>query len=121
MITNEWLRDHPNYIFVFGDNTIHRGHGGAASLRDNSNAYGFITKRFPTNEDKAFYDTLEYLPVFAEEIEKLKKFITLHPNKKFLISKLGAGLANKYSIWESIIEPSIKPELKSFNNVEFLW
>ena len=121
IITAKFLRDNPNSVFVFGDNMIHQGHGGAAMLRDCPNAYGFITKKFPTNEDSAFYETLEYLPVYATEVEKLKTHIRSHPNKTFLISKLGAGLANKYNIFEEIIEPTLKTELKNFANVSFLW
>lgn len=40
---------------------------------------------------------------------------------EFLISKLGAGLANKYGIFEEVIEPHIKADLSDFENVRFLW
>jgi hypothetical protein len=33
-ITKKYLENHPNHIFVFGDNSLRQGKGGAASLRD---------------------------------------------------------------------------------------
>ena len=56
-----------------------------------------------------------------ERNEKLKKVITENPDKTYLISKLGAGLANRYMIFETIIGPNIKKELLHFKNVRFLW
>jgi len=52
-MTKEYLRAHPEVIFVFGDNLIHRGKGGAAKLRDEPNTYGFITKKYPNNIDSS--------------------------------------------------------------------
>ena len=34
VVTAQWLRDNTNCIFVYGDNTLHRGKMGAAELRD---------------------------------------------------------------------------------------
>lgn len=42
-------------------------------------------------------------------------------DKLFLISKVGAGLANRYGIFEDVIEKNIKKDLESFRNVKFLW
>ena len=120
-ITAKYLKSCPDRIFVFGDNTLRKGKGGAASLRDISNTYGFITKKFPDCRDVSFYKPDEYLLVYEEEIAKLKKAIESSPSKKFLISKLGSGLANRFKIFEGIIEPKIKQDLKDYNNVTFLW
>jgi hypothetical protein len=38
-----------------------------------------------------------------------------------LISKLGGGLANKYNIFENIILPNIKENLKEFENIVYLF
>jgi len=119
MITSKYLRDNPNIIFVFGDNLIRKGKGGAASLRGEPNTYGFITKKYPSNKDSSFYTIEEYKIVFAKELEKLIDLIKSNPNKTFLISKLGSGLANKYYIYEEIIQPSIA-ELKVFHNAIIL-
>lgn len=120
IITREYLRSNPNHIFVFGDNLLRVGHGGAAQLRDEPNTYGFITKKAPTYKDEDYYTPEEFEDVFLNELIKLQLLISATPNKTYLISKIGAGLANKYKIWDKIIEPNLKKQL-SFDNVKFLW
>jgi hypothetical protein len=121
IITREYLRANPKHIFVFGDNIRRIGKGGAASLRDEPNTYGFITKKFPSNDDGSFYHVEEYINEYYMEIGRLKQKISANPDYTFLISKIGAGLANRYNIWEKVIEPNIKNDLKEFSNVKFLF
>lgn len=121
LITEEWLDKHPKYVFVFGDNTLHSGYGGAAVLRDHPSSYGFITKRYPRNNDEDFFTPEAYMPIFLEEVKRLYNTANNHPDKVYLISKLGAGLANRFKIFEKVIEPSIKGLLSSLDNVKFLW
>lgn len=118
-ISESFLRNNPDYIFVFGDNLLQKGKGGAAKLRDEPNTYGFITKKAPDNNDISFYRPDEYELKFKTELEKLEKLIQRNPNKIFLISKLGGGLANKYNIREKIIIPNIN-KLSKYANVIFL-
>ena len=120
-VTAEYLRTHPNEIFVFGDNDHRVGKGGAAILRDEPNTYGFITKKAPTHNDCDYYRPVEYADIFMREMHRLRSMIANNPHKKFLISKVGAGLANRYSIWEEIIEPRLKKHLMEFSNIEFLF
>jgi hypothetical protein len=120
-ITKEYLKQHPDHIFVFGDNTLRKGKKGAAELRDEPNTYGFITKKEPNNKDNSFYTIEEYEKIFKIELQRLICEIETNPNCLFLISKLGAGLANKYGIWEYIIEPQLKEILSKYNNVKFLY
>jgi len=108
-ITKQWLDQHPNAIFVFGDNLYRSGHGGAAKLRDHPQSYGFITKRKPTNNDDAFYNKKTYTCILCSEMRKLRMQID-NDNKTYYISALGSGLANKHHIWK-IIKPVFK-ELK---------
>jgi hypothetical protein len=119
-ITTQYLKENPDHIFVFGDNLIGKGKKGAAYLRDEPNTYGFITKKRPSNNKDAFYTPIEYQGRFEKELLKLMDFIEKNPDKTFLISKLGSGLANKHNIWERVIKDGIK-ELKSYPNVIFLW
>lgn len=121
IITKEYLQKNPNHILVFGDNNDRIGHGGCAKLRDYQNTYGFITKRKPNNDDTSFYKPNDYKIVFIQEINKLKKEIEANPDKIYLITKLGAGLANKFKIWEQVIEPNIKDCLEEYKNVKFLF
>jgi len=106
-VTAEFLRENPNVVFVFGDNLIRKGKGGAAALRDEPNTYGFITKKEPNNKDSSFYHPNEYWPVFIGELSNLHQEILLHPDKTYLISRLGAGLANRYGIYERVIKHSL--------------
>lgn len=120
-ITAEYLRKNKNEIFVFGDNLLRKGKKGAAALRDEPNTYGFITKKEPNNNKESFYKPKEYENVYKNEISELIHYINLNDDKTFLISKLGSGLANKNKIFEQVIEPNIKNDLKGFKNVKFLW
>jgi len=120
-ITQEFLDNNPNAYFVFGDNLERFGYGGAAKLRDHPHAIGFITKKFPDNKDASFYRPEEYSSVFFEELSKLVTIIKKRPEKKFYISQLGGGLANKFFIWEKIIHHNLVKELENFDNVIFCW
>jgi hypothetical protein len=121
IITENFLNSNPSVYFVFGDNTIGTGYGGAAALRDHPRTYGFITKVFPDNRDSSFYTLEEYEEVFFEELQKLKKFISEHPDNKIYISQLGGGLANKYKIWDNIIKDGLEKEFSNNDNIVFLW
>jgi hypothetical protein len=121
LITQEFLDSNPDSYFVFGDNLERWGHGGAAKLRDHPHAIGFITKKFPDNKDSSFYKPEEYSLVFFEELKKLEKIITKRPEKKFYISQLGGGLANKFRIWELLIRDNIVRSLEKYKNVIFCW
>ena len=120
-IDRSYLHFHPNEIFVFGDNTLRSGRGGSAQLRDEPNTYGFITKKYPTYDNDSYYTPSQYQQVYQYELTLLTNQIKFNPDKTYLISKLGAGLANKHHIFEEIIEPNIKKDLSSYRNVKFLW
>jgi len=120
-IDQQYLREHPNEVFVYGDNLLRIGYGGAAALRDEPNTYGFITKKAPSGNKQDYYKPDEYEPVFYSELDKLIKIIKENPDKTYLISKIGADLANYYGIFEQIIEPKLHILLKNLSNVYFLW
>jgi hypothetical protein len=121
LITQEFLDNNSDSYFIFGDNLIREGMGGAAVLRYHPHAIGFITKKYPDNKDNSFYKPEEYSPIFFEELEKLKKIIQRKPDKKFYISQLGGGLANKFYIWQKLIRHNLVKSLEDFDNVIFCW
>ena len=121
IMTEEFLNDSKRAIFVFGDNTLRQGYGGAAALRDHPQTYGFITKKYPDNQDVSFYRPNEYSSIFFDELVKLREYVKDEPFKTFYISQLGAGLANKYYIWENIIKQGLEKNLQQYPNVVFLW
>jgi len=90
-------------------------------LRDEPNTYGFVTKKAPNNDDDSFFMPGEYKRIFDHEMGNLEMVIENSPDKTFLISKFGSGLANRYHIFEEVIEPSIKSRLSKYPNVKFLW
>lgn len=120
-ITKEFLDQNPNAIFVFGDNLTATGTGGAAKLRGHAQTYGFITKKLPTHDDDAYYTVDEYRHVFPHELWKLRYHISRFPHKTFYISKLGAGLANKHGIYESIIQEGLEVLREHPNVVMLTW
>jgi hypothetical protein len=120
-ITKYFLNNNVTSYFVYGDNLERTGYGGAAVLRDHPHALGFITKKFPDNNDTSFYTPEEYAPIFFEELRKLQQIVDKHPTKTFYISKLGQGLANRYEIWERIIHTNLVRDLEKFDNVVFCW
>lgn len=120
-ITENFLDENPNAIFVFGDNLSRSGKGGAAALRDHDRAYGFVTKKFPDNNESSFYKPEEYAPVFFGELDKLNSKIKNNQDKVFYISQLGSGLANKFRIWETLIRHNLEIKLGKCNNVIFCW
>jgi hypothetical protein len=121
IITKEYLKQNPSHIFVFGDNDLGVGKGGAAALRDEPNVYGFITKRSPSHKPEDYYKPEDYIDKYLAEVYTLRATILSNPSKTFLISKVGAGLANEFKIFEKIIKPTIKILLGDLANVKFLW
>lgn len=121
LITQDFLDNNPDSYFIFGDNLTRQGTGGAAKLRFHPHAIGFITKKYPDNNDSSFYKPEEYSSVFFEELEKLKIIIQKRPNKTFYISQLGGGLANKFYIWQKLIRHNLVRKLENFDNVVFCW
>jgi hypothetical protein len=120
IVSTRYLRDNPDHIFVFGDNKIGRGKKGAAIHRDEPNAYGFVTKKYPNYKNESYYKPREYKDVFEKEMSKLMQRIEENPQQTFLISRLGSGLANKYRIWEKVICEGLET-LKKYPNVKFLY
>lgn len=121
IITKEFLDKNPNAVFVFGDNEKRLGYGGAAKLRDHPQTYGFITKRSPDNLDESFFRPESYLAFFLAHLVELQVNLSKNPQKTYYISQLGAGLANRYKIWEEVIHPRLIKYLSCYENVVFLW
>jgi hypothetical protein len=120
-ITKKFLDENPNAIFVFGDNDHRTGYGGAAILRDHPQTYGFITKRAPDNMDLSFYRPDDFKFKFLSQAIELQIYIGKNKDKIFYISKLGAGLANRYQIWEKVIKEGLIKYFSQYPNVVFLW
>ena len=100
-IQEEWYSveqclTNPNKLYIFGDNSIFKGKGGQAQIRDCQNAFGIPTKRFPTMNDDAFMrdepKDYEYINTELKLLEKIMKGI-LYDTIVFPKDGLGTGLA----------------------------
>lgn len=120
-VTREYLTTHNYTVFVFGDNLLRVGTAGGAKFRDLPNTHGFITKKRPSMEPEAFYTPDEYQSVFDEEANRLVEYVRNLPNTQFLVTRLGAGFANKFGIFETIIRPQLPKLLEPYDNVYLLW
>lgn len=60
LVTVERCRKHPETIYLFGDNLIGKGKAGQAVIRDEPNAFGVPTKRYPNMEDRSFFTDDEF-------------------------------------------------------------
>jgi len=52
---------HPRLLFIFGDNTQHRGKKGQAVIRDEPNAVGIPTKWKPSRASSAYFYDVQYI------------------------------------------------------------
>lgn len=52
--SNDDVKNNPDKIYVFGDNTQRNGTGGQATIRNNENAFGIATKLAPSMKQDAF-------------------------------------------------------------------
>jgi hypothetical protein len=70
-ITRKYVKEHPEYVFLFGDNLMGQGYGGQArEMRDEPNAHGIPTKIKPTMEEDAFFndDMFDEISKFYDDI-----------------------------------------------------
>lgn len=79
--TCDTAKEHPEHLFVFGDNDIGKGCGGQAILRYEPNAIGIPTKKYPSMDEDSFYTDDEY----EENVIKIDTAI------KHIKTKLEAG------------------------------
>lgn len=49
-------RNNPECLVVFGDNIVRRGRKGQAVIRNEPNAFGLLTKRYPSVAEHAYFD-----------------------------------------------------------------
>ena len=90
----EFCQKYPNYLFVFGDNTIGKGMGGQAIIRHQPNAYGIPTKKLPSSSYNSFFSDNDY----DKNVAIIKKAIDDMPIDEydyivFPDAGLGTGLA----------------------------
>ena len=89
------MYNHPDTLFVFGDNDQRTGKGGQAVIRDEPNAIGVRTKKAPKTSAAAYYTDNEY----KKNIAKIKAdFAAIKKARKdydtvYFIPGIGEGRA----------------------------
>lgn len=88
------LRLNPDILYLFGDNLVHKGHGGqAAEMRGEPNALGIPTKKAPSRDPTAFFTDDEY----SSNCEHIDwAFRQIPPDTELIVipaDGLGTGLA----------------------------
>ena len=89
-------RNNQNSIFVFGDNNEKSGKKGQAIIRDESNAFGIPTKRYPSYSNNAYYSDINYDDNINRIDIAIKKILKESDNYDIIYfpeDGLGTGLA----------------------------
>lgn len=74
ILSTQLVRAHPEKIYIYGDNLKAFGKGGQAIIRDEPNAFGIPTKRYPSWDDWAFFsDQPDEIEAVKESLRKLYK------------------------------------------------
>ena len=115
-ITRSMVQEHPNDLFVFGDNVLRTGLGGQAKeMRGEPNAVGIITKRFPSNTPDSFLnqgDFLNWFNLTARDRIRLLDHVYLGGNVVWPSDGIGTGLADLKNK-----APDIMRAIKDFENM----
>jgi hypothetical protein len=108
--TRAYIKAHPDWLFIFGDNMMRHGLAGqAAEARGEPNAIGIATKRKPSMDTDAFLSDLDHENWFAAEKPTMARLIKASQSGRTIIWPLdgiGTGLArlekNAPLIWTDI-------------------
>ncbi len=97
IITRQYIRSHPDTIFVFGDNDKRTGLGGQARVcRGEPNAMGIRVKKEPYMKDGSFYTDEELTAnkcKICDDINAIKWAVFVHKKKLFILDGIGTGRA----------------------------
>lgn len=95
--TRAYIKAHPDWLFVFGDNMMRQGLGGqAAEARGEPNAIGIATKRKPSMEPSAFLSDSDHDEWFVAEQPTMRRLMEASKSGRTIIWPLdgiGTGLA----------------------------
>lgn len=82
--------------FIYGNNTLNKGQGGQAIIRDCAASFGIVTKRLPSQSANSFFSDCETDRLLVEQdILKLERL--LQENKDLIVyfpeHGIGTGLS----------------------------
>ena len=124
--TTDYVRENPNKIFVYSDNTFKQGKVGQSVIRDLPNTVGLRIKKGPNTKSAAFYTDTEFLQnrkYIFEDILKIKNYLML--GKTIVLSEHGYGrldgLETKCPITYKYICRCLKDHLQYDNETGRSW
>lgn len=94
------LQSNPEVLYLFGDNRKRTGYGGqAGEMRDEPNAVGIVTKKYPSIETRAFLSDTEYEEnVQTIDRDMARALAHLRANTQAIVviplDGIGTGLSN---------------------------
>lgn len=117
LYTREYIREHPEWLFVFGDNYERKGLGGQAkACRGEPNAIGWFTKKAPNNLPASYLSDLDFGDWLANCYEDYTLIVAALKAGKVVVfpeDGIGTGLARL---------PERAPEIAStINNAIGRW
>ena len=113
-ITEQFLKDHPEVVYVFSENAQRVGPIDVGNLTYHRQARGFITKRSMND----YFTPDNYIDTYLREISHLRKFIK-NSKSIFIIGLTANKEFNKFGIYEAVIGPTIRALLSDCSNVLF--
>ena len=124
--TTDYVRENPNKIFVYSDNTFKQGKVGQSVIRDLPNTVGLRIKKGPNTKSAAFYTDTEFLQnrkYIFEDILKIKNYLML--GKTIVLSEHGYGrldgLETKCPVTYKYICRCLKDHLQYDNETGRSW
>lgn len=120
-VTKQYLRNNPNVIFVFGDNSKRLGKLGTSFLRDELNTYGFIIKKNSKSDASSYFEIEEYSNVYFNEIDKFRKEVMENKRRIFLIDDFGKWKNGDTNLFNNFLKEKMVDDLSDLDNVKFLW
>ena len=98
IITRDKVKENPDVLYLFGDNTVRQGLGGQAKeMRGEPNTLGIVSKKYPSNSSSSFYtdeDFYSWLEVFSSDIKNLAESVNSGKYRAIVIPQIGVGLAD---------------------------
>lgn len=96
-IYREDLRKNPDVLYLFGDNLARAGFGGQAKeMRDEPNAVGVATKKWPDNAPRSFFtddEFMENVKVITRDLRRARAHIKAGGIVVIPSDGLGTGLS----------------------------
>lgn len=107
-------RQEPGFVFVYGDNLAGYGTAGQACIRNEPNAFGIPTKRYPSMADGSFFTDKQcerqHVIKALRELYSLARYTTI----VFPENGIGTGLARMEEYSPNIFKEMNEILLKHF-------